>query len=230
MKRLTSTISATIAASFLALSAPANASDLLDGLNDPAPEQGKVYFQGLAVGIDAGGQFTSIQLNGKDGDGLPGGDGDFFDGISSDGLIGGAHLEYLFAVDRFRFGAYGEGGFSNVNTDLDFGAGSFDLLQQDSHYGAGLKAGVTVSGSTLVFGRVGYDWSQWDFAEGKADVDAGYWLVGGGVETMISENFSLGLGADYLLVDDVEAAGKDLTAIFEDSEMIRVKARLTWRQ
>jgi len=53
MKSLTSTSFAAIAAGFLAFSAPANATDLLDGLNDPAP-------QGTAVnwtGFFAGGQF-----------------------------------------------------------------------------------------------------------------------------------------------------------------------------
>jgi hypothetical protein len=199
----------------------ASASDLLDGLNEPAPAQSQTYFSGIAVGIDGGGQFTSVQLNGFGGS---------FDGISSDGVIGGAHAEYLFAVDRFRFGAYGEGGFSNVNTRLETPGPSGDLLKQDSYYGTGLKAGVTAGGSTLLFARVGYDWSQWDFAEGVADADVGSWLIGGGVETMISENLSFGLGADYLLVDDVEAAGADYTSVFEDSEMLRVKARLTWRQ
>lgn len=221
--KLKSSMAALVAASFFA--GAAGATDIFDARNDALadPVQARTYFSGIAVGIDGGGQFTSVQLNNPSGP-------EFFDGISSDGLIGGAHMEYLFAAGRFRAGPYAEGGFSNVNTDLDFGGGSLDLLQQDSYYGAGLKAGVTVYGSTLVFGRVGYDWSQWDFAEGVADADAGYWLIGGSIETMISENVSLGLGADYLIVDDVEAAGADLTEIFEDSEMLRIKARLTWRQ
>jgi opacity protein-like surface antigen len=228
-----STIISLTAASFFALAASANASDLLDSLNDPAPEHTRTYFHGLAVGIDGGGQFTSVAIDDKVW-GMP-----FeFDGISSDGLIGGAHVEYLFAADRFRFGAYGEGGFSNVNTELEWGGISAEL-QQDHYYGAGLKAGITAGGNTLLFARVGYDWSQWTASRSwvgfpafsaKSETDVGSWLIGGGIETMISENLSLGLGADYLIVDDVEAAGEDLTKIFDDSEMLRVKARLTWRQ
>jgi opacity protein-like surface antigen len=54
--------------------------------------------------------------------------------------------------------------------------------------------------------------------------------IGGGAETMITDNLSLGLEADYRLVNDVEAASTDLSDLFDDSEMIRVKAKLTWRQ
>lgn len=211
-----------IAAGFLAFSAPAQSSDLLDGLLDQSADQPvRTYFQGLAVGIDGGGQFTSLQINGED--------GDYLDGLSSDGLIGGVHLEYLLATGRFRAGPYVEGGFSNVNTEV--GAPGFDIFKQDSYYGTGIKAGITTGGSTLLFARVGYDWSQWSSDDPSSeDADFGSWVIGGGIETMISNNVSLGLGADYLIVHDVEAAGEDLSKIFDDSEMLRIKARLTWRQ
>jgi opacity protein-like surface antigen len=228
MKNLTSTSFAAIAAGFLAFSAPAaRSSDLLDGLNEPAPAQTRTYFQGLAVGVDGGGQFTSIAI-----DGNPAGIPIEFDGISADGLIGGAHVEYLFAVDRFRLGAYGEGGFSNVNTTLETPGFDGDVLKMDHYYGAGLKAGVTVGGSTLLFARAGYDWSQWssDLPGVDEKADAGSWLVGGGIETMIGENVSLGLGGDYLFPHDVDVEGFDATPFVEDSEMLRIKAKLTWRQ
>src|SRR5690606_15520730 len=158
-----------------------------------------------------------------------------FDGISSDGLIGGAHLEYLFGVDRFRLGAYGEGGFSNVNTTFD-SPGFAAELQQDSYYGVGLKAGVTVYGSTLVYVRGGYDWSQWTASDNHPDsddveADVGAWLIGGGIETMVSDNWSLGLGADYLMFDDLSGFDESdaVAKALEDSEAIRIKARLTRR-
>lgn len=201
------------------LTGSAMASDLLDGkYENEADSQIHTYFQGIAVGIHGGGQFTSVRLNDEE---------DYFDGISSDGLIGGAHLEYLFAVNSFRIGAYAEGGFSNVNTGI--GAPDFDLLQQDSYYGGGLKAGVVVGGNTLLFARFGYDWSQWQAFE-AVDADVQSWVIGGGAETMITDNLSLGVEADYLLVNDVEAASTDLSDLFDESEMIRAKVRLTWRQ
>lgn len=225
-------------AALIAFAAPVKAADMFTP--DTADYEAPVYaFTGFGLGIDGGGQFNAWDVNAEDceeGECVPLFD---FDGISSDGLLIGAHLEYLFAVERFRLGAYGEGGFSNVNTSLDVqGEGGFseDLLTQDSYYGAGLKAGVTVYGGTLLYGRFGYDWSQWTAREpaedGFVDIDAdvGSWLIGGGIDTMIADRWSLGLGVDYLIVDDVDAAGADLSDILGDSEMIRAKVRLTYRQ
>ncbi len=223
MNFLKTSVAALLATSIL--TASAMASDVFDGKyeDNEADPQVHTYFQGIAVGIDGGGQFTSIQLNDPY--------GSFeFDGISADGLTGGAHLEYLLAFDRLRFGAYGEGGFSNVNTTAKIGSFDGDVLTMDHYYGAGLKVGTTVYDNTLLFARAGYDWSQWSSDLGTGTGDVGSWLIGGGIETMISENLSLGLGADYLLVNDVEAASTDLSDLFSDSEMLRVKARLTWRQ
>lgn len=213
------------------------AADLKDPFDTPRYENYEAptsAFIGFGIGIDGGGQFNATQLNCPDED-----CGEFqsADGISSDGLIGGAHAEYLFAAGRLRFGAYGEGGFSNVNTDIEFNGGNFDLLKQDSYYGAGLKAGVTVYGNTLLYVRGGYDWSQWTFGDAigeDTDADVGSWLIGAGVDTMVSDNWSIGLGVDYLIVDDVEAADQDLSEmlrgeIFDDSEMLRAKVRLTRR-
>ena len=203
---------------------PAQASDLFtpDQVQYEAPTYA---FTGFGVGIDGGGQFNATQINCPDNQKCAGA---FFDGISSDGLIGGAHAEYLFAVDRFRLGAYVEGGFSNVNTDVNFGGGDFDLLQQDSYYGVGLKAGVTIFGNTLLYARAGYDWSQWTVFETE-DADVGSLLFGGGIEAMVADHWSLGLGVDYMLVNDVEAAGADLSDLFDDSEMLRAKMALTRR-
>lgn len=203
----------------IAFAAPVKAADMFTP--DTADYEAPVYaFTGFALGIDGGGQFTAIQLNDPD--------GPFeFDGIASDGLIGGGHIEYLFAVDRFRLGAYGEGGFSNVNTTIN----GTDLQTMDHYYGIGLKAGVTVYGGTLLYMRGGYDWSQWSSEipgeDEKADVGA--WLIGGGIETMVADHWSIGLGGDYLIVDDVEFDGADETAYVEDSETLRIKARLTRR-
>lgn len=203
-------------AGLMSLSA-ASAADIFDGRIDQYADQPtRIYFQGLAVGVDVGGQFGSAQINYG---------GDSFDGIAHDGGIAGAHVEYLFPIERFRIGAYGNGGFSNANTTYN----DFDLLNQKSYFGGGLKAGGMVGDSTLISVHFGYDRSQWEAFE-AVDAEVDSWVIGAAIETMASENFSLGLDMDYLLVNDVEAAGADLSEIFEDSEMIRVKARLTWRQ
>jgi opacity protein-like surface antigen len=213
------------AVSAIAMSA-ASAADIYtpDGLKDTFTEdRNTTYFQGLGVGVDVGGEFTSIAVT----------DGPFeFDGVSADGLVGGIHLDYLVALDPeqlTRFGIYSEGGFSNVDTTFSPAPGEIDVLNQGHYYGLGLKAGVVVYDKTLLFARFGYEWSQWNFLE-NTDVDVGSWAVGGGIDTMVSEEWSLGLEGTYLFVDSVDVDGiGDVTPYFEESEAGRIKARLTRR-
>ena len=224
------TISMTIAtaaiAAFALISAlPASAADL-DQKRAPlygGPEYARVAypFTGLAVGVDGGGQFTSIDITAG---------GFSFDGISADGVIGGVNVEYLFAFNRTRLGGYVEGGFSNVNTELTGFGFSGDVLRQDHYVGFGAKGGFMITPRTLAYGRFGYDWSQWSSdIPGAPNADVGSWLLGVGIETMVAPQMSIGLGADYLAVHDADLGGTDVTSFVEDSEMGRIKARLNYR-
>jgi opacity protein-like surface antigen len=199
--------------------AQASGADVYDGRLDAGADQPTpVYFQGLAVGVHGGGQFTAIDITD---------DGFAFDGISADGLVGGAGIEYLFPFGNLRVGPYVEGGFSNVNTEIN-GA---DLLRQDHYYGGGLKAGFVAFDSSLVYARAGYEWALWKTdADDSIDIDAEAFVIGGGVETMIGSHVSIGLGADYLVPNNVTADDIDVTSFVEDSESLRVLGRLTWRQ
>ena len=188
----------------------------------------KTPFAGLAVGAHFGGQFNAMKLNHPNGT-------DHLDGISADGLLGGVHAEYLFKAGGFRVGPYVEGGFSNVNTSLSLFNGGFNAeLTQESYYGGGLKAGGMISPSTLLYVKAGYDFSQYNAEASKGkksidvDADVGAWVLGAGAETMLSDHVSLGIEADYLLVDDVEAAGSNLTRFLEKSEGIRTKLRTSY--
>jgi hypothetical protein len=205
------------------LAIEAKAADPYEPLPEPAYEAPNYAFTGLGVGVDGGGQFTAIQLN----------DGPVsFDGISADGLVGGGHLEYLVAVDRFRLGAFCDGGLSNVNTDIETSGPSGDLLSMDHYYGCYGKVGATVYGDSLVAIHFGYQWSQWTVGDAfGADIqaDAGFWVIGPSIETMIDPNWSVGLVGDYGFLDNVEAEGMDLTPVFDETEFGRIKVRLTYR-
>jgi hypothetical protein len=222
MKTVLSTSIAALAVAILPFSA--NAADVYNqGSTKDAPYDGPISrpaFVGLGVGIHGGGQFTNIDLNAG---------GFAFDGVGADGLVGGIHAEYLFALGQFRVGPYAEGGFSNVNTEISFGGADADILNQESYFGGGVKAGM-VFGSALVYGRAGYEWSQWGTDLADIDIDVESLVVGGGVEAMIARNVSIGLSADYLIPLNVEAAGIDVTDYVEDSESVRVLARITYRQ
>lgn len=174
-----------------------------------------IAFDGLAVGVHGGGQMTSIDVAGV------------FDGISADGLVGGVHGEYLFTAGRFRIGPWAELNFSDVNTELL----GIDVLSQDHAYSGGVKLGVTAWGASLISARVGYEMAQWSSdIPGVGDIDVGSWVLGAGVETMVAANVSLGIQADYLVPHEVTALGTNVTGLVEDSEQVRVLARMTWRQ
>lgn len=210
-----SILAGAVAAIFLA-SAPASATDLKasnTGVLGLPAETAASPFSGFYGGINAGGQFTNIDVM------------DQFDGIGADGLIGGAHAGYNVCAGRFCFGPYVEGGLSNANVEI---AGQ-DALVQDWYAQAGLLAGYVVGKSTMVSVHGGYDWSRWssDFVEG--DIDVGSYVVGAGIDTMLAEHVSLGLKVDYLIFNSAEFESHDITDAVEKSEGLRVQGRLTYR-
>jgi hypothetical protein len=177
-----------------------------DYISSPAP------FQGAAVSVELGGQFTNLDID------------DQFDGIGADGLVGGGSVEYLFGVGGFRVGPYVNGGISNVNTEIM----GQDIFNQDWFLGAGIKGGPVV-GNTLIYGKLGYEISQWTIGDDDADADVESVVVGGGVETMIADHVSLGLEAVYAVPLSVEVESHDVTELLEESESLRVVGRVSYR-
>ena len=121
---------------------------------------------------------------------------------------------------------YGEGGFSNVNTTLV----GFDALNQDWYVQGGLLAGYLINRTTMASFHSGYEISKWSTDLSNEDIDVGAWVIGGGLDTMVSENVSIGLKLDYLIPQSVEAAGFDVTNFVEDSEGLRAQFKLTYRR
>jgi opacity protein-like surface antigen len=216
MTRLLKTsASVTVLALFLA-SAPVSATDLkgsgstFAGLANATADN---PFQGFYGGLNAGGQFTNIDVM------------DQFDGIGADGLIGGAHAGYNACAGRICFGPYAEAGLSNANVEI---VGQ-DALIQDWYAQAGLLVGYVAGKSTLISAHAGYDWSHWssDFVDG--DIDVGSIVVGAGLDTMIADHVSLGVKVDYLIFNSAEFESHDITDAVEKSEGLRVQGRLTYR-
>ena len=220
------TLSTAIAALALGICASSASASDLGGLKDGTRSDTDytphaAAFVGLGVGLEVGGQFTNIAIS----------DGPFsFDGIGADGLVGGATLEYLFPMGRFRVGPYAEGGFSNVNTRIELGPIDGDLATQDYYFGGGLKIGYMIAPVTMIYGRGGYEWSQWssDFISDKANVGSG--KLGVGIESMATDHLSVGLGLDYSRPLSVDIGGDDYQSLLEDTESFRGVLRFTYRQ
>ena len=176
----------------------------------------RTAFQGFGIGINGGGQFTNIDIT----------DGGFsFDGIGADGIVGGIHAEYLFAMGAFRVGPYLEGALSNVDVNIS----DTDLLNQDYYLGGGIKAGFIVGSDTLIYAKGGYEWSKWSVLDDAADVDVQSVLIGGGIETYLASHITLGVEASYVVPLNIEVESKDITHLLEESESLRVIGKITYR-
>ncbi len=215
---MTRTISALLGVSLM-IASPAMASDIFGkGSTKDAAEEvsyGRNPFGGFYAGIQAGGEFANIDIN------------DQFDGIGADGLLGGIHAGYNLCANRFCFGPYIEGGLSNVNTDIL----GFDALTQDYYVQGGLLLGYMVGKATLISVHAGYDYSAWssDLLP-QDDITVGAIAIGGGLDTMLSQNLSLGVKVDYLMTYSVDVNNTDVTNFLEESEAIRAQLRLTYRR
>lgn len=205
----------TIIAAFVCGIASASAADIgnIGQAVDKAAASG-TPFAGGYLGAHAGVEFTAIELN------------DIADGIASHGLTGGIHGGFRWVVaPGMRAGVWAEGGISGVNTTL----GNADLLMQD-WYGAGGLDLCLVRSKTAFCGRGGYQFAQWgsDFTTSTADVRS--WLLGASIETMISNNVSAGLTADYLILHNARFDGTDIEPLIRGTEGLRVLGRLTFQQ
>lgn len=149
------------------------------------------------------------------------------DGIGTDGFTGALFLGYDVARGSLRFGPWIEAGISNTNAEASFDGFSV-TLEQDYFAAAGLRAGV-VRGQTLYYARAGYQLSTWNVNVPDAPgIDVQSWLFGIGAESQLSNNFSIRLSGDYLLVDRVDAGG-DISGPLNNTDGIRAMVGFTYR-
>ncbi|KFB10850.1 outer membrane protein [Nitratireductor basaltis] len=118
-----------------------------------------------------------------------------FNGIGGEGVFGELTLGYDYMVSpRFLIGAFADGRFGNVGSELTFGADSIDV---DADYGfdVGLRAGYLLTPSTLAYVLGGYSWQHFDVSSTVAGIDYDWdssgFVVGAGVETVIASNWTL---------------------------------------
>ncbi len=211
----------------LMIASPAMASDIFGkggSTKDDTEEvsYGRNPFGGFYLGAQVGGQFTNIDIA------PPGLD---FDGIGADGLIGGLHAGYNACVNRVCFGPYVEGGFGAVNSSIN----GTDIVSQDYYVQGGVMLGYMVGKASLISVHGGYDYAKWSSEVLTAynqddDITVSSFVVGGGVDTMLTSNISLGLKVDYLMFSNVDANDQDYTDFLDQSESLRAQLRLTYRR
>lgn len=123
-------------------------------------------------------------------------------GVDGDGVIGGLHAGYNWDMGDWVYGVEADWDLSDI--DFDNNAGDVDNI-------ARLKAKFGRDfGRTLVYGTAGGVWVDGDVA-GTSQDDIG-WLVGGGVDHMLTQNWILGGEALYHEVSSFDDTGADVDA------------------
>jgi outer membrane immunogenic protein len=204
MKRLKINTVPILAASFFALAASsANATDLLDGLNDPAPQGTAVNWSGVYLGGRLGYGITTgdVDLQHEDGDVYE--TYQSFNGLSGDSVTGGFQLGYDQQIGRFVLGIVGSYDFSDA--EFTFADGDDNVgASKGEEWSIGGRAGVLLSPRTMVYGLLAY--TEADFDHDVSDLPGGFtagsetvsgYTFGGGIEHAVSDNVFMGIEGTY---------------------------------
>lgn len=166
-----------LAASFFALAASANASDLLDGLNDPAPAETQgvhVNWSGFYVGGYAGYGIGTLSL---EDDPL---------GASFESPFLSAIAGFDIQRDRFVFGPFVE--YTYITADE---------AEDITDWAAGVRAGVVVAPRTLLYGSLAYA----QLSDDDSDESVDGLRAGLGTEFAVSGNVFVDTKVNYTWYD-----------------------------
>ncbi len=121
-------------------------------------------------------------------------DGDSFDGISGNGVVGGVFAGYDFAIGGGFVGIEGKASLSDAEASYDDGVDSLSIRAKES-FGATVRGGFMVNDNTGLYARVGWVNTKFKVAiddVSASDNDDGL-VLGAGLETRVGGNASLRL-------------------------------------
>jgi hypothetical protein len=181
-------------------------------------------FAGLFGGVGVGAQSTDITITD------PGSD-EYFSGFNADGVNWHGFLGYNLCPvgSRVCAGIKGTYGFSDAS--VHFGAAG-DVVEMQDYAQIVAALSVLAGKSTLLDVHGGYEWQSWEV--GGTDADAGAWVVGAGIKTLVYPQLAVGINFDYLMFDNIEvdglgSAGNDfLSDVLEDTDAFRVMFEASW--
>jgi len=213
-------------AALVALSAPASAADPYSnsgGLKDgPTISSGQYNWSGFYIGGFLGMHANNTTL-------------DYsslltFDGIGSQGLMGGGEIGVDFQAGNFVFGVFGRGDFPTAETVLK--VGPYEIKDSMQYmWTAGGRGGVLVGNtkSTLIYVDVGYSQAQYDFtAPGGFSWSRtpGGITAGGGIETQLGGGFTGKLAWDWTGLD---AVATPITGLNATTDIQRVQLGVDYK-
>lgn len=182
----------------------------------PAAAQGTSW-TGCHVGLHGGYAVAANEIS------VPGFGG--LDGISSEGAAFipavGCDLQ---VNDRIVIGAFADYAFRSVDTTVTLGGFSESVGLEDA-WSIGGRAGLLLSPSTLAYGLLAYQRSDFDDAGTGLISDLSGVAVGGGIETMFHPGWSLRGEYRYVSYSD-----KDILGVANlDTDEHSFRAGIVWR-
>jgi len=120
-----------------------------------------------------------------------------FDGIGGEGVFGEISIGYDHVFgDRFLVGAFAGAQYGNVGTSLDIPILPFEASINAAYgFDVGARVGYLVTPTTLGYLLGGYSWRNFELGTNlagvEADWDAGGYVVGLGMETVLGGNVTL---------------------------------------
>jgi len=205
--KISTSFGALLAASVIFSPNFANATDLLDGLNDPAPQGTAVNWSGVYVGGRLGYGITTGDVDIQKG--LPP-SGPYttvqsFNGLSGDSVTGGFQLGYDQQIGRFVLGVVGSYDFSDAEFEFSTPIPAKTAgASKGEEWSIGGRAGVLLSPRTMVYGLLAYTEADFDHdvtevftkLPSGTETVSGY-TFGGGIEHAVSDNVFIGIEGTY---------------------------------
>lgn len=157
-----------------------------------APPTGGYDWSGFYVGVGIGAGAVVHELSSPAF--LPGAS---FNGIGGEGIFGELTIGYdHMLTDRFLIGAFVDGRLGTIGTSLDVpGAGLSADVDLPYGFDVAVRVGYLVTPRTLAYALGGYTWQHFDASTNipgvAIDWDRGGYVVGLGLETVVSGNWTL---------------------------------------
>ncbi len=200
-------------AAFLSVSTTAYAADIHGGSSTKdapivydAPKTWTGIYIGAGIGAGAVVHDLSINVFNREDDlELLG-----FDGIGGEGALGTVQIGYDRQLgSNFVIGVFADYDFSAINTEVDILDREFQAdIDLDNLWSVGARFGWLATPDTLWYALVAYTNAELDFSDlGLGDVDIDGWTVGLGVETRLTENWSIKGEYRFTQLDDETVFG-----------------------
>lgn len=155
------------------------------------------------------------------------GGGDSLDGIGGEGVRGEINAGYDYDFGSFVAGIMVDAHYGNGKSELnlDFGGPSIDIdAKADYGFDILARAGMKVNEATLAYVLGGYSWQNFEVeasatgvgSETIAEWDVNGFTIGGGLETAVTSNVTVGFEYRFTKFEDADL---DLGGIDVDTSM-----------